>query len=62
MSGEAEPVGLTLEFRGGKHDGLEFNLIDEDGRNHWVSASFPGQKFKQVFVPIDMNHPRFVEP
>ena len=54
--------GLSMEKVGGSQDGLKFvfSTDQETGMGFWVSESFPGRRYKQVFVPLEMEHPDFV--
>lgn len=55
---------MVVEFKGGSNDGLKFTLIDgvaEDGREitAWTCNHRPGY-FRQVFIPLDFEHPDMV--
>lgn len=54
------PAAMSIEYRGGGRDGLVFDLVEGENCSWWESDSFPDRKFKQVFVPLDMEHPEFI--
>lgn len=57
---QSEQFGISMEFVGGANDGVVFDLCEDEDRAYFVSETFPGKKFKQVFVPLDMEHPDFI--
>lgn len=57
---QSEAFGVEMEFVGGKHDGMCFHLCEDDEQSFFVTDAFPGKKFKQVFVPLEMQHPDFI--
>lgn len=43
--------------------GSIFQLVKDDvtGDFYWLCSGKPGEKFKQVFVPLDFNDPAIAE-
>lgn len=61
---EYEPVGLEICFVGGARDGGVFQNVRHKPTDTfvWISDEYPGQHFKQVFVPFDFEHSAIVSP
>jgi hypothetical protein len=52
--------GQSVEIVHGKHDGENLHAVSDGRGVFWISDARPGQ-FRTVFVPIDMQYPRFIE-
>jgi hypothetical protein len=56
-----EDYGMQLQLVGpGPLDGETFRAVGKGGAKFWISDCRPG-RYKQVIVPLEMQHPDFVE-
>jgi hypothetical protein len=58
-----EGCHFSVQKIGGEHDGMTFNsFVDQvTGCGYFTCDQFSGKRFKQVFMPIDFEHPDIVD-